>query len=364
MKICFAISSLSSGGAERVSATTANYWAEKGNNITIVLTAGKGSFYRINENVTIIELGMNGENKKKGKLFSLLYYIKTITSLRTALKEIKPDIVISFITQINVFSIFAAKTLSLPIIISERSNPEKEIASLFFRILRKITYKYANTIVVQTKNVQRYYKKQWHLTSSVIENPLKNIEVLNKEKENIVLAVGRLGFEKGLDRLIKAFAMIDQQDWKLIIVGEGKERNSLEKLIIELHLEDTILLPGRTKNVGEYYSKASLFVLPSRYEGFPNALCEAMAYGLPCISFNCMSGPSDIIEDGINGLLVEEGNIEKLSQAMTNLISDEKKREKIALEALKIKERLNGDVVMSKWDSLITTTINSQGVKI
>jgi GalNAc-alpha-(1->4)-GalNAc-alpha-(1->3)-diNAcBac-PP-undecaprenol alpha-1,4-N-acetyl-D-galactosaminyltransferase len=150
----------------------------------------------------------------------------------------------------------------------------------------------------------------------------------NNRGEKNILAVGRLNRLKGFDRLIKAFSHLDQKDWKLAIIGEGSERNNLENLIYDLNLEAYISMPGRTKAIEKWYKKSAIFVLSSRIEGFPNVLCEAMAYGCACVSFDCIAGPNEIITDKVDGYLVKNGDINALTAKMDFLINNSE--EKIA----------------------------------
>jgi glycosyltransferase involved in cell wall biosynthesis len=174
----------------------------------------------------------------------------------------------------------------------------------------------------------------------------------NRDEKNI-LAVGRLNRQKGFDRLIKAFSQLDPKDWKLTIIGEGSERKNLEKLIKELSLEGYISMPGRTETIEKWYQKSPIFVLSSRVEGFPNVLCEAMAYGCACVSFDCIAGPNEIITDKIDGYLVKNGDIDALSMRINLLINNAEDRRRIGKEAMKISDRLNIDSIMGQWDNII-----------
>ena len=158
------------------------------------------------------------------------------------------------------------------------------------------------------------------------------------EKEKIIINVGRLVKEKGQMHLIRAFAKLEaSNNWKLVLLGDGYLRKDIEEIIQELKIEDRVFLAGAVKNVDEWLNRASLFVFPSISEGFPNALLEAMAIGLPVISFDCDAGPRDIIENNLNGILVNLGDEEDLYQQINSLINDEGKRKKLGEEALQVK---------------------------
>jgi GalNAc-alpha-(1->4)-GalNAc-alpha-(1->3)-diNAcBac-PP-undecaprenol alpha-1,4-N-acetyl-D-galactosaminyltransferase len=219
--------------------------------------------------------------------------------------------------------------------------------------LRKLVYRFSNALIVQT----RYDKEKYNRLANafVINNPLNLREMIlnNTRAGKNILAVGRLNKQKGFDRLIKAFSHLAPKDWKLAIIGEGSERSNLEKLIYDLNLEDYISLPGITKAIEKWYKKSSIFVLSSRNEGFPNVLCEAMAYGCACISFDCIAGPNEIITDKVDGYLVKNGDVDALSEKMDFLINNSEERRRIGKEAMKISDRLNIDSIMSKWDKII-----------
>jgi GalNAc-alpha-(1->4)-GalNAc-alpha-(1->3)-diNAcBac-PP-undecaprenol alpha-1,4-N-acetyl-D-galactosaminyltransferase len=219
--------------------------------------------------------------------------------------------------------------------------------------LRKLVYRFSNTLIVQTRYDKEKYKRL--ANTYVINNPLNLKEMIlnNTRAEKNILAVGRLNRQKGFDRLIKAFSHLDRKGWKLAIIGEGSERSNLEKLIYDLNLKDYISLPGITKAIEKWYKKSSIFVLSSRTEGFPNVLCEAMAYGCACISFDCIAGPNEIITDKVDGYLVKNGDVDALSEKMDFLINNSEERRRIGKEAMKISDRLNIDSIMSQWDKII-----------
>jgi len=146
----------------------------------------------------------------------------------------------------------------------------------------------------------------------------------------------------------------------LTIIGEGGERKNLKKLIKNLSLADFISMPGRTETIAKWYQKSPIFVLSSRMEGFPNVLCEAMAYGCACVSFDCIAGPKEIITDKIDGYLVKNGDIHALSARMNFLINNAEERRRIGKEAMKISDRLNIDSIMGQWDKIIEKILRAQ----
>jgi GalNAc-alpha-(1->4)-GalNAc-alpha-(1->3)-diNAcBac-PP-undecaprenol alpha-1,4-N-acetyl-D-galactosaminyltransferase len=328
----------------------ANYWAQKNYNTIIMTLDNATPFYSLEDGVKLEKLSLL---KNSVSVFSaIVNNIKRIKIIKKKLIEIDPDIVISFMTETNIISTIGCRIINKPIIISEESCYDF-LKSRAWVILRKLVYRFANALIVHT----RYDKEKYHRLSNVfvINNPLNLKEMIlnnNREEKNI-LAVGRLNRVKGFDRLIKAFSYLDRKDWKLVIIGEGSERGNLEKLIFDLNLEDYISMPGRTKAIEKWYQKSSIFVLSSRIEGFGNVLCEAMAYGCACVSFDCIAGPNEIITDKIDGYLVKNGDINALAEKMDFLINNPEERQRIGKEAMKISDRLNIDSIMSKWDKII-----------
>jgi len=350
VKIAFIISSLGSGGAERVLSLMANFWAHKNYSIIVITLDNSTPFYLLEDGIKLEQLSLL---KNSVSLFSAIANnITRIKIIRKKLIEIDPDIVISFMTETNIISTIGCRIINKPIIIAERISYDF-LKSRVWVCLRKLVYRFSNALIVQT----RYDKEKYHRLSNtfVINNPLNLKETIlkNCKEEKNILAVGRLNRQKGFDRLIKAFSHLEQKDWKLAIVGEGSERSNLEKLIYDLNLEDYISLPGRTETIEKWYKKSSIFVLSSRSEGFPNVLCEAMAYGCACVSFDCITGPNEIITDKVDGYLVKDGDINALTAKMDFLINNPEERRRIGKEAMKISDRFNIDSIMSKWDKII-----------
>jgi glycosyltransferase involved in cell wall biosynthesis len=193
----------------------------------------------------------------------------------------------------------------------------------------------------------------------VIPNPVPRMSNVSVKEENqfpkpFILAMGRFAPQKGFDLLVRAFRKnsVKHPEWSLVILGEGSERLSLEVMATELGIENRIYLPGRYSNPTEVMAEASVFVLPSRYEGFPNALIEAMACGLPSISFDCPSGPREIIRHGIDGILVPPEDVAALADAMSDLITHPEKRERLASRAIEVMDRYGVNRIMAEWEEL------------
>lgn len=219
-------------------------------------------------------------------------------------------------------------------------------------------------VIAQTNIAANYQKKIYSKKTKicVIPNALRNVQLYpDVKRQNLVLAVGRLKDHlKGFDRLIEAFALIKNKDWKLAFAGGDEEGEHLKNQARELGIYDRISFLGKVKDMDRVYAQAGIFVIPSRSEGFPNALCEAMAAGLPCISFDFVAGPRDIITDGLDGLLVEDGNIEALAQTIDFLIENPAERERLGQNALEIRERLKLEKIGKEHLDFILETKNGQ----
>lgn len=355
MNITFIISAMDAGGAQRVISLMANHWAAAGHTVTLLTVSDTPSFYVLNPKVTLIGLGLQRE---PGSLFSgLKANIKRVRTVRKTLQTLTPDMVISFLTQTNILAAIACRSLKLPIIISERINPEKAEISAIWKKARPIIYKRADALVVQTRHARDVFKAA-ELDAVIISNPIKPLHLSPGKKENRVLAAGRLTHQKGFDLLIKAFSETSAADWQLTILGDGPEKDHLAGLIKRLNQENRICLAGQTENIDDFFSTASIFVLSSRFEGFPNVLCEAMAAGLACISFDCDAGPSEIIDHNTNGLLVKNSSPKELTFALDRLMADAEKRAALGHEAAKLSERLRLDKIMRQWEDTINQILN------
>jgi len=349
MKILFVISSLNTGGAEKNLTTISNYFDTLGHNITIVILSKDKPFFTSNSSIELIQLGL--DRPKDGFLNRVKHIPTLIYSLKENISTLKPDIVISFMTEVNVLSTIASKLAGVPIVVSERTN-YNFLSSKIWKILRRVVYPFSDALIVQSNYDKKKYSfhNNCHIiyNSIFISNQYKNIK-----RENIILAVGRLTYIKGFDMLIEAFSNLNYKDWKLIIVGEGELRQKLEEQISKKGLNSFIEMPGRTLDIEKYYKKASIFVLSSRMEGFPNVLIEAMAYGCSSIAFDCLTGPSDIIKNKENGVLVKPKNIKELSKELMILIDDTSKRKELGNNATKISDRLSIDKISNRWLEVI-----------
>jgi glycosyltransferase involved in cell wall biosynthesis len=365
MRITLIIHDISSaGGAERVLTSMANSWAERGWPVTI-LTLDRGEsppFYALARGVVHRPLGLAGDSP--GPMQAVVANLRRVRRLREAIRAGAPDVVISFMDKTNVLTLLATAGASTPIIVSERNCPIMHRVGRAWTTLRRWLYPRADCVVVQSRDSLGYFSPEVRGRARVIPNPIflparGAGAVAGPSGGRKLIAMGRLDDQKGFDLLIRAFARVTgaHPDWSLEIWGEGKKRPDLERLVVELGVSGRVRLPGITREPGTRMGEADLFVLSSRYEGFPNVLCEAMAVGLPPIAFDCPTGPRDIIRDGVDGVLIPPGDVEALASAMGRLMGDEAGRQRLAARAPEVAERFGIGRIMGLWDEAIGAVV-------
>lgn len=351
--ICFISPSLHQGGLENSVMVMANEMAKRGNKVSVVCIYNNPVFYKLDKQ---IELILPTYNRKD--YTTITYYVKSIKHIRKSIKKINPDVIVSYGDFLNPLSIIATLRLNIPVFISDRSSPGKKFPFIVQK-MRKLLYPRAMGIIAQTETAkkQKLEMLTGYTNIEVIPNPLRPIvEYPEIKQENIILGVGRHYPVKGLDRLIEAFAQLKANDWKLVIAGnQGPHTKELYNLVEKFGIVDKVEFLGAVKEIDKVFAQAKIFVLPSRSEGFPNALIEAMANGLASISYNINAGPSDIINDGFNGFLVQEGDIIKLSDKIEFLMNNEAERLRIAKEAIKIKDDLSVEKIGNQFYNFIIT---------
>lgn len=367
MKIVFVIPTLTSGGSERVISTMANFWAEKGHSISIIALDEDQNkpFYPLDENIRYIPLNLFIKPKNYiKKLFVTLQQIRTI---RKCISSLKPAVVISFLDITNLLTINATFFLNVKVIVSERSNLRMSTINPILKNLnKKIFYRFADKIIVQTSSVKDLYSKSLQEKIEVIPNPVREPEDFYKAtadnfRNKKIINVGRLEYVKGQDNLIKAFTKLHKKypDWSLIIVGEGGERENLQNIINKYEVSQSVQLVGRLDNIYSILSESSILAQTSRFEGFPNALCEAMACGLPVISTNCNFGPNEIIKDNVNGKLVPVDDVDALTLALDELIQNPRLCLQLGNNARNIVNKYSISKIMDKWESVIFHTVQT-----
>lgn len=319
MKICLTNATLHCGGAERAISELANYLAANGHDVTIFLLFKKEIFYSIDKRVKITEPDFSREKTNK-----YLYGIKTIGYIRRSMKTINPDVILNFIFP----SFFLLCTIGLryPIYISIRNNPANKIKidPVWFR---RLTYKRAKGIIAQTSYAAKViYEQVKHPNIKVIPNYVRAVNRKDIIAQNIIITVGRLVANKGHEDLLEIFASVKNENWQLLFAGDGPLRNSLEQKAKDLGIESKTVFAGFQADIDSALQQAKIFAFCSYSEGFPNALLEAMATALACISYNCNAGPADVINDGVNGFLIPVGDKKLFAEKLQQLMDGESLR--------------------------------------
>lgn len=360
------------GGAERVAALLCNRWVEKGHKVTLVPTYSQRgtNLYPLNDKVKLIFLADVVGTKKK----TIWAALNRVWSMRKLVKTTRPDVVLSFLPQVNIVTLLATRGLNIPVVVSERVFPPAFKIGKIWERLRKITYPFAKRVVMQTEGGLDWLKNDIGAANGVaipnpcafplpIDKPIVKSSLFTSENRNLLLAVGRLEEQKQFDLLLRCFAKLSARysDWDLAIIGEGDKRQSLEDQIENLGLKHRAYLPGRIGNVGDWYSRADIYALTSRFEGFPNSLLEALSHGVPSISFDCATGPAEMIIDRQNGFLIspKDGEI-AFSNRLEKLMSNEALRKSMSRHAVEVREKFSFEKVGAKWDRVLGLTSDVQ----
>jgi len=346
MNIVLVIPSLRQGGAERVMSELANHWTSKGHNVSLIVWGNEDFFYFIHPDVSLYRLNFVNRSLLSNIAQEVMICIKT----RSLLRMIRPEFVLSFITVSNAITIIAAFATGLRVYVSDRFNPNKRIA-FEKSLLRRCTYKWAAGVIAQT-DLAKYRLKQITGNQNVetIPNPVRSIVFTEEaQKERIIINVGRLMPEKGQHYLLNVFAKLNAPGWRLVILGDGRLRPLLESEVARLGIVNHVSMPGAVKDVETWLARSSIFVFSSVSEGFPNALAEAMVSGLPCVSFDCDTGPRDLIEDGKNGYLIPVGDTDGMADRIQYLIDNPGERERLGQEAKLLGVKLNKDTIINKY---------------
>lgn len=361
MRIAFVLAGLGAGGAERVVSLIAGYWAAKGHDVVVIAFDSPDDpvYHHFTANIRLIRLNLpaaSGHWSAKA-----VQSLRRVQALRKTLEHEQPDRIVSFLTKVNAITLLANMGRRTPVIVSERNNPTQQAAHPLWKVLLNQLYVRASAIVMQTQASLAVLPAAVRGRAVVIANPIAT--TASKGAEPIspptITAVGRLVPQKGFDLLLDAFAMLadDFPAWRLTIWGEGPSRADLEARIKALGLQNRIRLPGLTASPGEWITHATIFALPSRFEGFPNVLGEAMAAGLPVLACDCSFGPREMVRDSVDGMLVPAEDAHALAKGLRRLMDDHALRERLSIMAKqRATDCFGNDRIMAQWDRLIVMT--------
>lgn len=372
MKIIYCThSTYNPGGMERVLYNKVKYLSEQMHwDVSVVTTDqhGRPSFYPFPESVRMIDLGINySEDNVKGAFGKICGYLKKRRRHRKLLEELlikeKADIVVS---------LYPSESSFIPDI----KDGSKKVLEIHYCKFFRLQYRRKGLLGAidrwrtwQDERIVRRFDKFVVLTNEDREywGKLPNICVIpnaamfvadrySDVSNKRIIAVGRLDYQKGFDRLIQAWKIIYKSgkynDWRLDIFGQGEWKEMLQGMIDERGLNSSAFINKPTKNIGKEYAESAMLVMSSNYEGFPMVMIEAMACGLPVVAFDFKCGPKDIISDGENGLIIRNGDIEALAEGMMRLMEDTENRKRMSLNARKIVDTYSEKAVMYKWIGL------------
>jgi len=364
MKIAIVIYSLGSGGAERVTSVLSRHWANAGHNVKVITWAPAiGDFYQLGSGIEHESLDLAAESG--GAWGAILSNLQRVLALRRCIVSFKADVVIGMMSTASALVALAGVGLPCISIGAEATYPPRSTLPFAWRVACKACYRLLDIVVAQTQQTGAWLKSHTSARNiKVIANPiawpLENAPPLVCpssvciDDRSIVLAVGRLSPEKGYPRLLEAFSQIfsEHPSWDLVILGEGPEREALELRRDQLGLRGRAFLPGKVGNVGDWYKRASIFAMTSHFEGLPNALLEAMAYGLPAISTDCDTGPRDIIQHNVSGLLVAPDEQGALVAGLRQLMENNELRSRLSQNAISVRDRYAVERISQQWQSM------------
>lgn len=352
MKVCFVTSTLKFSGAEKIISNLMYEFNKRGHEVSVIML-GRDEPYPEK-----FDYAKQYPAKTRGnKITRVLNRYKAV---RKIVKDNKFDVVLSFNCVFNLDIIMALLFTGTNLIVCERNDPNYDPVQWTKKLRRKIFYPFAKGFIFQTDVIKSYFSKDIQKRSAVIPNFIENTYtecVAENKRRKVIATCARLDdFQKNQSMLIRAFSRFCEGDteYTLEFYGDGPDMEKYKKLIKELNMEDRIKLLGRTENVNEKLKDVEIFVLPSVFEGMPNALIEAMASGLPCIATDCGGGGSAaLINNMENGILIPENDEDALLEAFKIMTSDENLRIKLGKEAFKINEKLEINKIVDLWEEAI-----------
>lgn len=356
--LAFVIFSLRRGGAERVVVSLANYFSNLGHKIDIILIGASSNeppAFELDFKV-LVKSVLCRSIRAKNPFSRALSILERISKLRKTLKSESYDCVFSFTRDVNLLCAIASLGLGKIMVMSERNHPIRFLTqSKLRKFLVRLFYPRAHAIIVQTHEIARHYSSFSRVR--IIPNPIllaRTDRISQTDLSTRIVGAGRLVPQKGFERLLLAAAALRSLGFynQLVLFGDGPDRLELENLAVKLGLGRQIF-SGEVPNLVEHFRDADIFVLTSKYEGFPNVLLEAMAAGATPVAFDCLSGPSEIIQHGINGFLVPEGDVENLVKRVEELILNPRLRSQMSLEAKKVSKKYPLSEIARQWLDLV-----------
>lgn len=367
--ILFLISSLSNGGAERVTVNLANSLCHR-HKVTIAYFNEKQPHYPVNlDMITLIKIPQNDVvseanglfkyirelpedlwlRKQLKELYHFLFASKQVKFLRKIKKELKPDVTVSMLEMPNKVNALCPGGVR---IMSERNDPSGKPAGYYKNALK--SFRKGDWVIFQTEAVKQMFPRSIRQKGIVIKNPVSVEKIKYQPDSKKIVSIGRLSLQKNYPMLLNAFAVFhrEHQDNKLHIYGEGPERDNLMDMIKCLNMENCVILEGFVSDIHRQIEDAVAFVMSSDYEGLPNALMEAMMMGIPVITTRC-NGAREIVTDGRNGLSVQIGQSEEMAKAMACMIDDRDLRLRLREQAMADAEEFRTERVVAEWEAVL-----------
>lgn len=358
MKILFCLGSMGHGGAERVVSILSNSLIDS-NDVTIVVTKSEPSYYKLDDRIKYCSLDKDTKRKN--------IFVRTIQrtkNLRKILKREKIDVAISFLPEPTYRLMMAKQFLKIKTIVSVRNDPNIEYNNILKKLLVKLLYSKADGFVFQTEDAKNWFSNKIQSRSIIIPNPINDIYLVDRytgQRDNEIVTVGRLTEQKNQYLLIDSFKELHSEypSLKLKIIGDGDLRKDLIYYSKKSGLMDNIIFRGNIENVKDEIYKSKVFVLSSDYEGMPNALMEAMALGIPCVSTNCpIGGPKFLIKNNINGILVNVNDKDDMVKAIRRILNDDSFQDAISKNSNESMKKYNSKAITKKWEDFILLILN------
>ena len=361
MRITLLTSSIRCGGSGRIACALAGSWVQAGNDVTLLsFDKTNTPAFPVEPGIKLRGLGLAADSNSF--LQGLQHNLWRLWVLHRAIRESRPEIVVSFGGTTNILALLATRRLTKNVVIFEDTDPSSYPIAPIWKNLRRLTYPWASVLACPTNSVLAWFQPRIRGRKMVIPCLVAQISgstVLashtgSRTRNRQMVAMGRLVHEKGFDLLLNTFARIADRhpEWSLKIIGAGPLRGALGQQAKNLNLSRRIIFTGELTNPFPILCSADLFVFSSRSEGFGLALCEAMACGLPVVSFDCPSGPANIIRHGVDGILVPPEDTEALAMALDRLMKDQRERQKLAARAPEVLDRFGADRILPLWNNL------------
>jgi glycosyltransferase involved in cell wall biosynthesis len=345
------ISSLRGGGAERAISTLANHWVSQGIEVTLATLDRTPDFYRLDPRVKRVDLWYESGKTSISRAFAIMH---RVAAIRRLARSLRPDAILSFLTEANVLVAAAGCGLNTRVVVAERNHPQHAVVKQPYRLLRRVFYPRASAVVVQTQDIADWVTRHTRARRvTVIPNHVAVAPLVANASATRVCFLGRLAEQKAVGDLLHAFASIalEYPSWTLWIGGTGPLRTALESTARDLGIESKVTFLGPIVNTSEFLAGCSVFVLPSRYEGFPNALLEAMTTGLATIASD-RAGTS-LVRDGHNGLLYPSGRKDLLAACLRRALSDEVLRARLGSAARLVQDDHRLSRIAALWDNVL-----------